>query len=637
VVDLRNDGLSTATTRRQHGPSRLNVLSQDTNCKDAATVAACSNVLGNLYPIRMPGEDSDSGGGDHVGFVSAMKVPTFACHLSTDVHSQQESRRSQLFHSSSSNREPAARGLEGVLHQGPAFVLDHVLSSSECRDIIKTCQQVGFGDYQAGKNHHGALQLLVSPSTADRLAQKLARHIDLNQVEQRRVESETFSIDNNNNNNKMHVELTYAGLNRRWRVYKYEADSEQTFAPHIDAGFPPSGLSEDGTELIWDVNNNDNESSNKIIVSRLTVLFYLNDDFAGGETKFYQPLSIQQQQHQQHNQKLQLIAAVRPKQGSCLVFPQGVGNDAVDYARQHWPLHEGAPVTAGSPKYVIRSDILFQSEETVVDDTDPLSRYDHLVRQTFLPQDAVVFHPNFLAMTATAYQPQMGVEHLGSFLYSFLRFTKKRRIVEIGAGYTSVWILQALADNEREMARVRQLEQSGRAKLLDYPWVVPAAAQTMDNHQDEPAKLVCIDNCQHQKETATGAVAIAQQLGLGEYLEFVVGDAYEIAQNYLLEPNSVDVLWCDFGVGTRARDFVAGAWPSLRPGGFLLFHSTLTNERTRIWLEAVRARRGEDETGMPPGEYVEVSLLEPHKQFQNSISVLQKRKGYSEPLYSEYA
>ena len=56
----------------------------------------------------------------------------------------------------------------------------------------------------------------------------------------------------------------------------------QSFAPHIDAAFPPSGLTADGTDLEWDV-------SNGTTVSRLTVLMYLNDDFCGGETVFYAP------------------------------------------------------------------------------------------------------------------------------------------------------------------------------------------------------------------------------------------------------------------------------------------------------------------------------------------------------------
>ena len=99
---------------------------------------------------------------------------------------------------------------------------------------------------------------------------------------------------------------------------------------------------------------------------------------------------------------------------------------------------------------------------------------------------------------------------------------------------------------------------------------------------------------------------------------------------------------CDFGVGSRMKEYASNVWKFIRPGGFLVCHSTLTNERTRTWLEAVRQRKGADETGIPADEYAELSLLEPHKRFQNSVTILQKRVGgggaqFSEPLYSEYA
>jgi len=220
---------------------------------------------------------------------------------------------------------------------------------------------------------------------------------------------------------------------------------------------------------------------------------------------------------------------------------------------------------------------------------------------------------------------------MGPFLYSFLRLTKKRRVVEVGAGYSSLWILSALADNDNEMGQIRRLHREGKCRLLDWPWVVDNA---VENYDEEPAQLLCIDNLQHQKEAATGASAVAKSMGLSRYMKFVEGDAFELD----LDDHSVDVLWCDFGVGTRMRDFVAGMWSCLRPGGFLLCHSTLTNQRTRDWLEDVRQRKGQETTGLPPDEYVEVSLLEPHKHYQNSISIFQKRPiGYREPIYSEYA
>ena len=150
--------------------------------------------------------------------------------------------------------------------------------------------------------------------------------------------------------------------------------------------------------------------------------------------------------------------------------------------------------------------------------------------------------------------------------------------------------------------------------------------------------------------------------------------------------NFFDMVWVDLGAGPRIGRFIAGVWPSVNPqGGLLLLHSSLTNEVTRKWLEAMRrlSRRRmsglSDDTsrsssggggrsvssGVPsapdngaskigeartdaekvdedlnsdiPGLFVEVSFLEPHKLFQNSFTVFQRcDEGFSEPTYTTY-
>jgi predicted O-methyltransferase YrrM len=239
----------------------------------------------------------------------------------------------------------------------------------------------------------------------------------------------------------------------------------------------------------------------------------------------------------------------------------------------------------------------------------------------------------FMSHVESLYNPHMGVENLGPLLYSFVRFTKVRHVLEVGAGYTTLWILHALRDNRDEMDRIHSLQESGQCRLLDWPWTNEDRVNRLVDPRMRPPTLFCVDNCEHQKETASGAAAVAHALGLDSYLQFRRGDAFELK----LERESLDVVWCDFGVGSRMKDFCAAMWGSLRPGGFLLCHSTLTNQRTRDWLDAARSHGGVEATGIPAGDYVEVSLLEPHKHYQNSISIFQKRRGYSEPVYSDFA
>mmetsp|Transcript_8108 Transcript_8108/g.14119 ORF Transcript_8108/g.14119 Transcript_8108/m.14119 type:complete len:141 (+) Transcript_8108:1109-1531(+) len=132
-------------------------------------------------------------------------------------------------------------------------------------------------------------------------------------------------------------------------------------------------------------------------------------------------------------------------------------------------------------------------------------------------------------------------------------------------------------------------------------------------------------------------------LGLKSHLPFLKGDAFDALDTHFSQMESIDLLWCDFGVGSRMTEYASNVWKFIAPGGFLVCHSTLTNQRTREWLEGVRQGKGVEETGIPADEYVELSLLEPHKRFQNSMTILQKRVGgeggarFSEPLYSEYA
>jgi hypothetical protein len=248
----------------------------------------------------------------------------------------------------------------------------------------------------------------------------------------------------------------------------------------------------------------------------------------------------------------------------------------------------------------------------------------------------------------------MGVENAGPLLYSLVRFTKVRNIVEIGAGYTTLWLLQALKDNDDEMGKIKSLQDEGRCRLLDIQWSIP---EVMDEFTKAPtttelssssssqssssqSSLLCIDNCLHQRETATGAGATAKILGLNDpYLQFIKGDAYDM--NFA-EEESIDLLWCDFGVGSRMKDFAKSAWSYIKPGGFLVCHSTLTNNGTRRWLESVRSGGDVESTGIPPEEVVELSLLEPQKRYQNAITILQRRRGkdgktFEEPIYSEYA
>jgi len=358
---------------------------------------SCELLGGPLRRIPMEGESD--------GVMAVHSVPTFAAFPS---HGDGTGRRWKDEHRH--RQMPHKRSLEDSIMAG-TFHLWHALSPTICEDLIDLCEHdLQFGQYHAGKNNHGAMQIVVSPPVAHAIATILQPHVTLHhdhntpttipiiqpppskttpttttthprhhhhplQTYADTIQPHTNNHNNNHNSSSSSSSLPqqtfqFAGINRRWRFYRYQPGGEERFAPHIDCGFPPSAISSDGTTMIWDARQKDHDDTDTTTppittdvtydantMSRLTVLMYLNDDFDGGHTVFYHPPSSSQSSQSQPPPK---ITSVQPKAGSILVFPQAVGDDAKEYAEQFWPLHEGSPVQSGSnrPKYVIRSDIL---------------------------------------------------------------------------------------------------------------------------------------------------------------------------------------------------------------------------------------------------------------------------------------
>ena len=145
--------------------------------------------------------------------------------------------------------------------------------------------------------------------------------------------------------------------------------------PHTDGSFPMSVCVND--RLVWDVREGKEESV-------MTFLLYLNEEFEGGHTIFYE--SGRQEWGADYATVGNVAATVKPITGSVLVFAQTCRAEAVDTTTKftedeemyglrilndkvEWiaPMHEGSPVLSkqgGQPKYVVRSDVMYAYKDT---------------------------------------------------------------------------------------------------------------------------------------------------------------------------------------------------------------------------------------------------------------------------------
>ena len=174
------------------------------------------------------------------------------------------------------------------------FLLRGLLGAEECESFIALGERAGYepapvstdgGAVLDPQRRDSARLIHEDPTLASRLWERVRPFIPLGQGGWRAV-----------------------GLYECFRLYRY--DPGQKFDRHFD------GYIERGGEC-----------------SHLTLLIYLNDDFEGGQTRFF-PFHLDRE------------VTVGPRRGTAVVF-------------LHRQLHEGAPVLRGR-KYVLRTDVMYR-------------------------------------------------------------------------------------------------------------------------------------------------------------------------------------------------------------------------------------------------------------------------------------
>merc|ERR1711972_987077 len=109
------------------------------------------------------------------------------------------------------------------------------------------------------------------------------------------------------------------GLNDLFRLCRYEPGG--FFLPHYDGAY----------------------DANESCCSFMTFMLYLNDDFEGGTTRFYN----NQQRRYTKGLDENVTTTYTPETGSALVFYHNI-------------VHDGQPVLSGE-KYIMRSEVMFRN------------------------------------------------------------------------------------------------------------------------------------------------------------------------------------------------------------------------------------------------------------------------------------
>ena len=136
------------------------------------------------------------------------------------------------------------------------------------------------------------------------------------------------------------------------------------------------------------------------------------------------------------------------------------------------------------------------------------------------------------------FRPGMGTENVGPFLRSLIHMVRPNRVLEIGAGYTTPFIHEALINNEKVI-------DDGNLN------------STYFNNYHYSPKLVLIDDMSlgNLKQRPGMSTILNSQ-----YTEFIEGK-FQGKANYLIDQYGLfDFVWFDCGGSKEYADFFSEYW-----------------------------------------------------------------------------
>jgi Methyltransferase domain len=224
--------------------------------------------------------------------------------------------------------------------------------------------------------------------------------------------------------------------------------------------------------------------------------------------------------------------------------------------------------------------------------------------------------------------PTMGTEHVSLLLYALILMLRPRSVLKIGAGYSTLFLAQAIADaaeeSQQDISRLQLVKAGdGRGQILS-----DAARKEYIPH------LHVIDHLGHPKTSAGGVPAALSQLGVNHFATVLEARFAGASGRLPATALPLDFIWFDCGAATNAGvTFLNEYWPLVNAdGGLVAFHSmyvplhsaetgrggirvpsALLNEIRKQLADAGRQR-----------DFEILSLVEPHKWIQGDVTIIKK-------------
>lgn len=234
---------------------------------------------------------------------------------------------------------------------------------------------------------------------------------------------------------------------------------------------------------------------------------------------------------------------------------------------------------------------------------------------------------HFLDIAHHAFDPGMGTEHAALLLYSMVRMQRPSSVLCVGLGYSTLFVLQALADNRTEAQR--------DARIAGGTLTDPARHEVLHpgyDHAGHAAHLHGIDDFSEDEPRLQRFLQILERLNLSPL--FTLHRCRFQDVQLPAEAGPFGFMWLDCGHQLDYPDLLNRFWPLLdADGGLAAIHYTHVDvdvpdggATAKVVIPGPCAnalRRQQLQAGMGAG-FELLSLVEPHKHRQGSVTLLRR-------------
>jgi hypothetical protein len=208
------------------------------------------------------------------------------------------------------------------------------------------------------------------------------------------------------------------------------------------------------------------------------------------------------------------------------------------------------------------------------------------------------------------YTPGYGTEKVGPFLGSLVELARPQKVLEIGFGYTTPFLLEGLRNCKNELVWDGNCDKD----YLNKPY--------------EP-KLVVIDDQSLEEKSQRKKFRRAALMN-DDLVDFIEGDFKSDAVKDRVKsdyPNGFDLVWFDCGGPKEYEWFMENWWDDM-VNEYALFHFTYfrgeLNSNGKI-IDKLSGQWIQGQMKCPNYHYLfRMDIVEPHKFKQGSVTMLKK-------------